>query len=187
MNKVSGKKADFNLLSEDASRIVIGYGLKKVTTKLYEWFEVYIYKTKKNLITLADVKDAIIADINKAIDEKILSGYQWTILHGTDAGKVANVWLSAENQNNYKGFHDAAHDYPEQVEFPAVYKIGEDEDGKALYEHFESIAEVAQFYLGALGFIKQTLAEGWQTKDAIDWTEYEALFPEPEQPSNAEE
>lgn len=53
MNKVCGKKSDFALLREDASRIVIGYDCKKVEGEdLYEWYEIYIAKKEKGSISL---------------------------------------------------------------------------------------------------------------------------------------
>jgi hypothetical protein len=52
MNKISGKKSDFALMSEDASRVVIGYGLKKVADKtLYEWYEISLYKKQMSNIS----------------------------------------------------------------------------------------------------------------------------------------
>lgn len=187
MNKVFGKKTDFAPIREDASRVIISYGYEVVDEENATWLEIYLYKKQISQVSLADVKNAIIADIDAKTDEKILCGFQWTVLHGDDQGKVVNVWLSVENQINYKGFHDAAHDYPEQVEFPAVFKLGQDENGEAVYESFETLAEVATFYLGAIGYIKRTVAEGWQVKNAFDWSPYEALFPHSEQPQTANE
>ena len=63
--------------------------------------------------TSEDALKLVIEDINTLTDEKILNGYEWTILHGADAGKTVKVWLSKENQNNFKAKHDAALVYPE--------------------------------------------------------------------------
>lgn len=187
MNKVSGKKSDFAYVREDSSRIVIGYGLKKVTGQnLYEWYEIYIYKTQISQLTLKVVKDSIWDDINARTDEAILCGMDWTIQHGTDEGKEIKVWLSKENQENYKAKHDAAIQYPELVTFPMKYKVGEDEEGNAVYENFQNINELAQFYLAGLSYIEQCYNAGWTEKDSIDWTPYEALFPQTET-ANAEE
>lgn len=187
MNKVSGKKSDFALVREEESRIVIGYGLQKVTGQnLYEWFEVYIPKTQCSQLTLQVVKDAICADIDAQTDAAILNGYDWTVKHGDDAGKVVKVWLSKENQNNFKAKHDAALVYPDLVKFPMTYKISEDSEKNAIYEVFESIEELATFYLGGINYIQTCYEAGWAEKGAIDWEPYEELFPQPEQPSNAE-
>ena len=120
--------------------------------------------------TKEEVHDILIAHIDSCTDEKILTGYRWKILHGDDAGKIAKVKLSAENQTNYKANHDAAHDYPDLVEFPIRYKVGEDSDRKALYENFDNLQELAQFYLGGIAYIRQTLNQGWQEKDGLDMT-----------------
>ena len=188
MNKVSGKKSDFVLLSEDASRIVIGYGQTKVTGKnLYEWYEIYIYKAQKSSISLQDVKDAIIKDIDSRTDEKILCGYPWTVLHGDDAGKAVKVWLSKENQTNYKAKYDLHFQKPEALTFPTTYKIAEDDDKNAIFEEFATFEELEQFYLGGIAYIEATVQAGWVEKKAIDWAPYEALFPQPEQPSEQTE
>lgn len=111
--------------------------------------------------------------IDTRTDAKILNGYQWTVLHGADAGKTVSVWLSAENQNNYKAKHDAARMYPQLVTFPMTYKISEDEENNAIYETFQNIDELAKFYLGGIAYIEQTVANGWREKDAVDLSLYE--------------
>ncbi len=122
--------------------------------------------------TSEDALKLVIEDINKLTDEKILNGYEWTILHGADAGKTVKVWLSKENQNNFKAKHDAALVYPEIVTFPMTYKVSEDDSGKAVYEVFESIQELAQFYLGGLAYIEQCYGAGWQMKDSLKAEDY---------------
>ena len=178
MNKVSGKNQDFNLISEDASRTVIGYGKKKVTGKnLYEWYEIYIYKTKKGSISLQDVKDAIIADIDKRTDAKILNGYEFTP-DGAEDPLV--VWLSKESQTNFSEAHRL------QI-VPVKFKLNETEDKQPIYHTFETFEELDRFYKGGVQYINQCLNEGWLEKDSIDWTPYEALFPQPEQQANESE
>ena len=77
MNKVNGKKTSFAPIREDGSRITICYGLNKLNGDLYEWYEVYLPKKQMSQLTFADVKDAIIQDINHRTDAKILSGMVW--------------------------------------------------------------------------------------------------------------
>lgn len=121
--------------------------------------------------TIDDVRDAIIAHIDAETDEKILCGYEWTVRHGDDAGKTVKVWLSSENQNNFKAKHDAAITYPDKVKFPVTYKISQDsETGNAIYEEFADIEELATFYLGGLDYIENCVNAGWRKKDAIgEW------------------
>jgi hypothetical protein len=177
MNKVSGNQSDFAYIREDGSRIIISYGLTKIDDNLYEWYEVYLYKKQVNQLTLQMVKKAIIADINARTDEKILSGYEWTILHGDDAGKTVKVWLSAENKENYKAKYDTAKDDPELITWPSKFKVSENDDLTPVYEYFANVAELKAFYYGGLNYIEQTVNAGWAEKDAIDWTPYESLFP----------
>jgi len=182
MNKVSGKKSDFSLIREERSRIVIGYGQKKVTGQnLYEWYEVYLNKTETPQLTLQMVKDAINGDINAQTDEKILSGFVWTPA-GLEQG--INVWLSAENQRNFSEAQRMAEKYGDAV-LPLRFKLGEDEEGNPVYHTFETVADLDDFYVKAFSYVNQTLSAGWAEKDAIDWTPYEALFPAQEQ-TNAE-
>lgn len=181
MNKMSGKKSDFAYVREDSSRIVIGYGLTKVTGKnLYEWYEVYIYKTQISQLTFKVVKDAILKDINDRTDEKILNGFQWT----PEGGEAINVWLSAENQRNYSEAERKAKD--NSAILPITFKLGENENEEAVYHTFATYEELSGFYDQAFLYINQCLNAGWEEKDAIDWTPYEALFPQAEA-SNAEE
>jgi hypothetical protein len=163
---MSGRQSDFAFLREDASRLVIGYGLKEISEDLCEWNEVYLYKKQKSSISLQDVKDAIIADINARTDEKILSGFVWN-------GKP--VWLSAESQTNFSAAEYTA-STKNGLGLPVTFKLGE-QNGTPVYHEFTTVEELSGFYLQAQDYIKQCLGEGWQEKDGIDWAPYEALFP----------
>ena len=186
MNKVSGNKSDFALLREDASRIVIGYGLTEVSDEICEWYEVYIPKKRKSSISFKDVKDAIYDDINAQTDARIVNGYEWTVLHGEDEGNTVKVWLSSENQNNFKALYDIASTTPQYATWPLQYKIAEDENERPIYEHFQNIGELQQFYLGGVAYVNGCYTQGWQRKDAIDWELYEALFPKSDEPNSEE-
>lgn len=105
--------------------------------------------------------------IDARTDAKILTGYQWTVLHGDHAGQTVNVWLSTENQANYKAKHDLALAYPHLVTFPIRFKISEDAEKKAIYEEFQDISELATFYLGGVSYIEHCLDEGWKEKDSV--------------------
>jgi len=177
MRKVQGTRSDFAYFKEDGSRYVVGYGLTQLSESLYEWFEVYLYKRQQGIVTLADVKNAIIGDINARTDEKILSGFVWTP-EGSEEG--IPVWLSTENQFNFKSAYDLAIQ-KQGATLPVTFKLGEQEDGTPVYHTFETLEDADDFYLKAVTYINQTLAAGWQEKDSIDWAPYENLFPDADQ------
>ena len=173
MNKVCGNKDDFAFFREDASRIIIGYECKKVEGEdLYEWYEIYIPKKQKGSISFQEVKDAIINDINAQTDMKIVSGLVWE----SADGEMIPVWLSTENQFNFKSAYDLAVQ-KQGATLPVTFKMGEDEEGNPVYHTFETMEDADDFYLHAMAYIKTTLAAGWSEKDSIDWTPYEEYFP----------
>ena len=176
MNKVSGNQKDFAPIRIEQGRVVIGYGLKKVSGKIYEWYEVYMPKTQIQHLTLDDVKSAVIEDIDAQTDAKILNGYEFTP-DGAESAIV--VWLSKENQTNFSEAHRL-----EVV--PIKFKLNETEDKQPIYHTFETFEELDRFYKGGVQYINQCLNEGWARKDAIDWEPYEEFFPKAETPVNEE-
>jgi len=176
-NKYCGTVADYQPVSEDQSRVVIMYDLNvKEDSGLAEWYQVTFYK-KKGIPTLEQIKTAVLADIDRQTDEKILKECQWTVLHGSDAGKHVTLWLSAENQRNYSEGQRVAM-ITEGARLPMKFKVGQNEDGTAVYDIFETVEEITRFYIHGVNFINQTLNEGWQRKDSIDWTPYEEQLSE---------
>ena len=180
-NKYSGNVSDFQPVVEDASRVVISYGLKELGDGKAEWFEVVFYKKQTAKPTIEQVKKAVIADINAHTDEKILNGFPWAILHGDNAGEIVNVWLSEENQRNFSEAQRVAA-MTDGSNLPLQVKVSEGADGVPVYDSFETIEEITNFYLAGVAFIDVCLKAGWAEKDSIDWAPYEqALNPQPEQ------
>ena len=172
-NKYSGNVSDFQPVVEDASRVVISYGLKELGDGKAEWFEVVFYK-KKGKPNLEAVKKAVIADINARTDEKIISGFVWT----PEGGDPINVWLSSENQFNFAEAQRMAESTPDLI-LPVRFKLGEQADDTPIYHEFTTAEELTDFYHKAVAHINGTVAAGWIEKDSIDWTPYEqALNPE---------
>lgn len=116
--------------------------------------------------TVDDVRELFTEFVNKATDGKILSGFVWD-------GK--NVWLSSENQFNFKAAFDVAAQ-TEGESLPVKFKLGEGEDGKPVYHTFEDFPEFSDFYMSAIAYTQQCLAEGWEEKDSFDESEYEGLL-----------
>ena len=171
-NKYSGNVSDFQPVVEDASRVVISYGLTELGDGKAEWFEVVFYKKQTAKPTIEQVKKAVLDDINKQTDEKILTGFVWNDMP---------VYLSDENQRNFSEAQRIALIMPDAI-LPVTFKLGEQADETPIYYEFTTSEELTGFYLQAVAFINQTLAEGWQRKDGIDWAPYEAaLNPQPEQ------
>lgn len=157
MNKVNGKKSSFAPVRNDGTRITICYGLKQLNGDLYEWREVYLPKKQTNSLTLADIKSAIIGDIDERTKTAIIGGFKW---------QEKPVWLSIENQLNFS-----------QATAPVTLKIGEQEDGTPVYHTFETQQDIGDFCTACTQWTQQQRESGWQEKDGIDWASYEALFP----------
>lgn len=107
--------------------------------------------------TADELKADITALVNGNVDEKIRTGYEWN-------GKP--VYLSSENQFNYKSVYDLAKQ--DSSVLPIKFKMGEDAEGNVVYHTFTTIDELSDFYLGAIKYINQCLNEGWTEKDGID-------------------
>lgn len=110
--------------------------------------------------TLEEIRDTIVKFHNGQVDAKILSGFSW---------KDMPVWLSSENQFNYKASFDLAVQTNGQ-NLPVRFKFGTDKDPK--YYDFKTIDELSDFYTSAIKFINDTLQEGWAEKDSIDFSVY---------------
>lgn len=111
--------------------------------------------------SINEVKKVIISWYNERIDEAILKNFVW---------KDLPVWLSMENQFNYK----AAFDLAVQTNgdsLPITFKFGT--DSEPVYHEFTTLDDITDFYSKAVSFKDETLSEGWKLKDAIDFSQYE--------------
>lgn len=143
---------------------LIVYGTRKATLIFgfgeengqgYDFRHTFTHKPSKE-----EVLAVIVSHVNEQTDQKILSGYKWR-------GK--NVWLSSENQFNFKAAYDLAVQKNGET-LPVKFKLGNDADGLPVYHTFNSMNAFTDFYTGATNFILQTLAAGWVEKDAArDW------------------
>ncbi len=158
MEKIYGTDKAQNGLIQVGRKWIVFYGLYQDpdTGSNYEYR--YTFKEKP---TLAQVKEVIINQINADIDRKILCGFVW---------RDMPVWLSAENQFNYKAAYDLAFQ-TSGANLPVCYKFGTDDEPR--YHTFSDLQEFTDFYTKALDYVDSTLKEGWKEKDSIDWSVYE--------------
>lgn len=107
-----------------------------------------------------EVKEIVLAWYNSIIDKEIVSGFVWNGLP---------VWLSSENQFNYKAAYDLA--IQESGFLPVTFKFGTDEE--PVYHEFTTLEELTDFYTKAMKHIQDTLKSGWQKKYAFDLNLYQ--------------
>lgn len=165
--KVQGKIADYTIVKEEKNRFLVNYDCESINDTDAIWYQLIFYKKQFGMPSFDTVKNTILEDINSQTDEKILSGFVWNNI---------NVWLSAENQRNFSEAQKMAEKYGSAV-LPLRFKLGENENEEAVYHTFETVEELDDFYTKAFRYVNQCLNEGWERKDAIDWTPYEELFP----------
>ena len=132
----------------------------KTETNLGTWYETWL----SGKPTLEQIKNIIINAINKEVDNKILSGFIW---------KDMPVWLSTENQFNYKAAYDLAVMSQGQT-LPVTFKFGTTDN--PVYYTFETLEDISDFYVSAMAYINNVLSEGWKQKDSINWNQYEQLL-----------
>ena len=127
--------------------------------QLVSYYETEIVMLRKPNIN--DIKQAVLEGVNRMIDEKIISGFVWNDMP---------VWLSSENQFNYKAAYDLSVQTGGQT-LPVLFKFGDTEN--PIYHQFTTHEELSDFYLKVMKFINDTLSGGWDMKDSINWSEYE--------------
>lgn len=120
-------------------------------------------KIVKGKPTLDQIKEIVKSWIDEQTDQRILSGH-------TYEGHM--VWLSAENQLNYKAAYDLAVQFKgEHGTLPLVFKLGTTDE--PVYREFKTLEELTGFYLGVVAHKTACLTAGWQRKDNINWSKYE--------------
>ena len=114
--------------------------------------------------TIDTIKEVILGVENSDIDLKILSGFVWNDMP---------VWLSSENQFNYKAAYDLAVQ-TSGSNLPVTFKFGDIKN--PMYHKFETIEDLQDFYMKAMIHVNSVLSEGWTSKDSIEWEEYEKIL-----------
>lgn len=103
-----------------------------------------------------EIRTLITGWYNKQIDEAILSGFVY---------EGMPIWLSSENQFNYKAAYDLAMQTAGAT-LPVTFKFGTDTE--PLYREFAKLDELTDFYVKAMQHVQNTLADGWKKKDAFN-------------------
>lgn len=101
------------------------------------------------------------------IKNKIINGFVWISFNQ----EVIPVYLSVENQINFKSAYDLAVQ-KQGATLPVRLKMGEN-NGVPIYHTFSTMEEADDFYTKVVNHIEQTRAEGWAKKDNFDWSLYQ--------------
>ena len=116
----------------------------------------FLHKPSRN-----EIKDIIISWFNSKIEKTIMTGFVWNGIP---------VWLSVENQFNYKAAYDLAVQ-TESQSLPVTFKLGTDVE--PVYFEFKTLIDIQDFYMKAMAFKDKVLSEGWKAKDAFDFAAYD--------------
>ncbi len=103
-----------------------------------------------------EIKSLISGWINDRTNDRILSGFRFE-------GNM--VWLSTENQFNYKAAHDLAVQ-TSGASLPVTFKLGPDD--APCYRTFADVESLTLFYTQAMQHVRDALQDGWKAKDNID-------------------
>lgn len=142
-------------LSDNSYLLIFGYGKENEDDEQGYNFRKYYDHSPSEL----ELKEDITTLIDKCTDERILTGFQWN---------GSNVYLSQENQMNFKAAYDLAVQ-TQGATLPIKFKLGEDADCNPIYHTFSELTEFTDFYTKAVSFIVATLNEGWEEKDSINY------------------
>lgn len=121
----------------------------------------YVEKEFIGKPSMEQIKECVLDWHNSEIDKIILTGFVWNDMP---------VWLSTENQFNYKASYDLAVQTGGKS-LPVECKFGSAE--KPLYHNFTTLDEFTEFYMSIVMYVQGCLKEGWAVKDGIDWEEYD--------------
>nr|DAF21084.1 MAG TPA: protein of unknown function (DUF4376) [Caudoviricetes sp.] len=107
-----------------------------------------------------EIRLTVMAWYNRETDKTILSGFTY---------EGVPVWLSSENQFNYKSAFDLATMTGGET-LPVTFKFGTDTE--PVYREFTILEDLTDFYTKAIQHIQDTLADGWKKKNAFDLSMY---------------
>lgn len=147
---VSERRDSLRQIGKD--KWALTYGLAEDEGGKFAWHKVY-----KHDPSLEEVKGDVFTLINQLTEERIEHGLEW---------EGVTVWLSKENQMNFKAAYDLAFQGAEGA-LPVWLKIGE-RNGAQCFRKFETFEEIKEFYVAIHFHVKECLEEGWRKKDEVD-------------------
>ena len=171
MIRTINKKEEFKPIRKRFNEYYISWDFREEIDNTYNEYGAIVNETPSQRgswmvekfsyrLNIEQIKSFILNWYNEQIDKKILSGFVW---------KDMQVWLSSENQFNYKATHDLAIQ-TNGANLPIKFKFGSNEE--PIYYTFESVGDLQDFYMSAINFINTTLNDGWAKKDSINWEDY---------------
>ena len=153
---------DCNEIMKEAKPVLKGGKFVKNDTLESTGMCSYSYIKYKYKPSISIIKNDLEEIINDSISKKIMNNFYW---------KGSNIDLSKENQMNYKANYDLA---VQTNGKNLPIRIKTTKNGKTEYLVFFNINDFEEFYLAAISHINSCLEEGWQKKDSIDYSIYNA-------------
>lgn len=120
----------------------------------------FMEETFDHLPTKEDIRQVINAYYNEQTEKDIITGFMYD---------GVPVWLSSENQFNFKAAFDLAIQ-TSGSSLPVKFKFGT--DSEPVYKSFSTVEELIDFYTKAIAYIQKCLEDGWQKKDSVDYSIY---------------
>ena len=157
MQRVSGAEPQYlRIAHKRKGTYVIAVDVQQEDDGQYSYVEYFF----DHLPSLEEVRAAINSYYNSITDEAILSGFTY---------EGVPVWLSGENQLNFKAAFDLAIQ-TDGENLPVKFKFGTEME--PVYKTFTSVEQLKDFYVSALTYIQECIEAGWEKKDAIDLNSY---------------
>jgi hypothetical protein len=157
MQRVSGAEPQYlRIVHKRKGLYAIAVDVRQEEDGNYSFVE-YVFD---HLPSLDEIRQSVNAFYNHETDQAILSGFSF---------EGNPVWLSSENQFNFKAAFDLAVQ-TEGASLPVTFKFGT--DASPVYRRFDTVQDIRTFYTGALAYIQSCLEAGWAKKDSVDYTKY---------------
>lgn len=159
MIRTTGKIEEYTpvkVVNEEDNLYLIRFDKQDNEDGTATWMEEMIRTKPTELLA----KNIISDYYNEQVDNAIIGGMTW---------KEMPIWLSMENQMNYKAAYDLAVQ-TNGSNLPLVFKFGD--EFNPVYHTFETLDDLRDFYTSAFAHVMQCYKDGWAKKDSIDYSVY---------------